>query len=66
MNLTDVKIGDSKMDSGCLEEGEDLEDEYDFEKPLSPTQVFSIMVCLIYREASSTSFISLFINSQSR
>jgi Mak10 subunit, NatC N(alpha)-terminal acetyltransferase len=66
MNLTDIEIGDPKMDSGCLEEGEDLEDDYDFDEPLSPSQVFAIMVHLIYREVRSNPSFSSFTDSRLR
>lgn len=47
-----MKIGDPKMDSGALEEGEDLEDDFDVSQPLSPEQVIWIIDQLIYREVS--------------
>lgn len=47
-----IKIGDPKMDSGALEEGEDLEDDFDVSQPLSPEQVMWIIDQLVYREVS--------------
>jgi Mak10 subunit, NatC N(alpha)-terminal acetyltransferase len=41
------------MDSGCLEEGEDLEDDFDFSKPLSAGQVVCLMDDLMCREVNS-------------
>lgn len=41
------------MDSGCLEEGEDLEHDFDFSKPLSAGQVVSLMDDLMCREVHS-------------
>lgn len=38
-----VQIMDPKMDSGCLEPGEALVDEYDLEKHLLPEEVIGIM-----------------------
>lgn len=38
------------MDSGGLEEGEDLEDDFDFSKPLSTGQVLWLMDELMCRE----------------
>jgi N-alpha-acetyltransferase 35, NatC auxiliary subunit len=38
------------MDSGFLEEGDDLEDDFDFSQPLSPEQVVWLMDELVCRE----------------
>ena len=48
--LMRFEIGDAKMDSGCLEEGEDLEDQFDFNKPLSEQQLIWLMDELTCRE----------------
>ena len=47
-----IKIGDPKMDSGALEEGEDLEDDFDVSQALPPEEVIWIIDQLIYREVS--------------
>lgn len=47
-----LKIGDPKMDSGALEDGEDLEDDFDVSQPLSPEQLIWIIDQLVCREVS--------------
>jgi N-alpha-acetyltransferase 35, NatC auxiliary subunit len=47
-----VQIMDSKMDSGHLEPGESLEDEYDILRPLSPEEVIGIMDQILCHEVS--------------
>ncbi len=44
------QIGDPKMDSGCFEEGEDLDGDFDFAKPLSEQQIIWLMDELTCRE----------------
>lgn len=41
------------MDSGCLEDGEDLEDDFDFSAPLSASQIIWLMDELICREVQT-------------
>lgn len=52
IRLLTVQIGDSKMDSGALEDGEDLVDDFDVSQPLSNEQVIWIMDQLLCREVS--------------
>ena len=42
------------MDSGVLEEGDDLEDDFDFEQPLEAAEVVWIMDELLCREVRPT------------
>ena len=51
-NLTPVKVMDPKMDSGCLEEGETLDEGFDVGTPLSPAQVLGIIDQLLCYEAA--------------
>lgn len=48
----DTEIGDPKMDSGALGDGEDLVDDFDVYQPLSPAQVIWIIDGLLCREVS--------------
>ena len=48
--LRKAQIGDPKMDSGCLEKGEDPDDDFDFSKPLSEQQIIWLMDELTCRE----------------
>lgn len=41
---------DPKMDSGCLAEGETMEDEYDFGRDLLPEEVLGIIDQLLCHE----------------
>lgn len=50
MSLMKLQIGDPKMDSGCLEEGEDPDDDFDFSRPLSEQQLVWLMDELTCRE----------------
>lgn len=50
VKLRTAQIGDPKMDSGCLEKGEDPDDDFDFSKPLSEQQVIWLMDELTCRE----------------
>lgn len=52
MSSHDGKIGDAKMDSGHLEEGEDLEDDYDVSQSLPSEQVIWMMDELFCHEVS--------------
>jgi N-alpha-acetyltransferase 35, NatC auxiliary subunit len=47
-----IEIGDAKMDSGHLEEGETLEDDYDVAQSLSPEQTIWMMDELFSHEVS--------------
>lgn len=48
--LTPDQIGDSKMDSGCLEPGEALEDQFDMEKEFLPDELIWLMDQMLNRE----------------
>ena len=48
----DGKIGDAKMDSGHLEEGEDPEDDYDVSQSLLSEQIIWMMDELFCHEVS--------------
>ena len=48
-----LKIMDSKMDSGHLEPGETLTNEYDVLRNLSPEEVIGIMDQILCHEVSS-------------
>jgi len=52
-NLTTIQIGDPKMDSGFLQEGESMQAEYDCARTLSPGEVVWLMDELICYEAST-------------
>jgi hypothetical protein len=52
MSSHDGQIGDAKMDSGHLEEGEDLEDDYDVSQSLLSEQVIWMMDELFCHEVS--------------
>lgn len=41
---------DRKMDSGCLEPGETMEDEYDFRQNLLPEEIIGIIDQLLCHE----------------
>lgn len=41
---------DRKMDSGCLEAGETMQDDYDFSKALLPEEIIGIIDQLICHE----------------
>lgn len=43
---------DPKMDSGCLQPGETMEDDYDFGQPLLPEEIIGIIDQLLCHEAS--------------
>lgn len=43
---------DPKMDSGCLVPGESLDDDYDVNRPLLPSEVIGIIDQLLCLEAS--------------
>ncbi|KAM0330519.1 hypothetical protein ACHAQA_003466 [Verticillium albo-atrum] len=45
-----LEIMDPKMDSGCLEPGESLDDDYDVSRPLLPEEVLGIIDQLICHE----------------
>lgn len=47
-----IEIGDAKMDSGHLEEGETLEDDYNVAQSLSPEQIIWMMDELFSHEVS--------------
>lgn len=44
---------DRKMDSGCLEQGETMEDEYDFDQALLPEEIIGIIDQLLCHEVGS-------------
>jgi hypothetical protein len=44
---------DPKMDSGYLEPGEMMEDEYDFSQALLPEEIIGIIDQLLFQEVSS-------------
>lgn len=44
---------DSKMDSGHLEEGETMQDDYDFSKALLPEEIIGIIDQLLCHEVCS-------------
>ena len=46
------QIMDRKMDSGYLEPGETMEDEYDFNHDLLPEEIIGIMDQLLCHEVS--------------
>lgn len=48
--LTMCKIGDPKMDSGCLEPGEALEDYFDMDKEILPGELIWLMDQMLNRE----------------
>jgi N-alpha-acetyltransferase 35, NatC auxiliary subunit len=48
-----VQIMDSKMDSGHLDPGETLEDEYDVLQSMLPEEVIGIMDQILCHEVSS-------------
>lgn len=48
--LTPDQIGDPKMDSGCLEPGEALEDHFDMEKDFLPEELIWLMDQMLNRE----------------
>jgi hypothetical protein len=50
---------DSKMDSGHLEEGETMQDDYDFGKALLPEEIIGIIDQLLCHEVFSM-FFSIF------
>lgn len=52
LRADNIEIGDPKMDSGALEDGEDLEDHFDVSQPLSSEQAIWIIDELICREVS--------------
>ncbi len=41
------------MDSGYLEDGETMEDDYDFSHPLLPDEIIGIIDQLLYHEVSN-------------
>lgn len=65
-----LEIMDSKMDSGHLEEGETMQDDYDFSKALLPEEIIGIIDQLLCHEMawhmgyplSQTIFTSLYID----
>ncbi|EON96300.1 putative amino-acid n-acetyltransferase subunit protein [Phaeoacremonium minimum UCRPA7] len=48
-----LEIMDSKMDSGCLEPGESLDEDYDTSRPLLPKEVLGIIDQLLCHEVST-------------
>lgn len=48
-----VQIMDPKMDSGCLAATDSLDEEYDLNRPLLPTEVLGIIDQLLSHEASN-------------
>ncbi|KUJ08475.1 amino-acid N-acetyltransferase-like protein subunit Mak10 [Mollisia scopiformis] len=65
-----LEIMDRKMDSGCLEPGETMEDEYDFSQSLLPEEIIGIIDQLLCHEMAwhmgyplaQTIFTSLYID----
>lgn len=47
-----LQIMDPKMDSGYLEPGETMEDDYDFSQPLLPEEIIGIIDQLLRHEVS--------------
>lgn len=48
--FTILQIGDAKMDTGFLEDGQSLEDTYDITASLTPREILWLMDELMYRE----------------
>ena len=48
---------DRKMDSGYLEPGETMDDDYDFSRVLLPAEIIGIIDQLLCHEVSETCFI---------
>lgn len=53
-NLYASKIMDPKMDSGCVDPGEEFEETYDVSRPLRPEEVIGIVDQLLCHEVRST------------
>ena len=51
---------DPKMDSGYLEPGETMDDDYDFTKPLLPEEILGIIDQLICHEVLPLDIYSIF------
>ena len=49
-------MGVPKMDSGCLEEGESLDQEFDMEHEILPEELVWLMDGLLNREVRSTTY----------
>lgn len=49
---------DRKMDSGYLEPGETMEDEYDFTEALLPEEIIGIIDQLLCHEVSASIFLT--------
>lgn len=53
--LFSLQIMDPKMDSGCLASADSLDEDYDLNRPLLPTEVLGIIDQLLSHEASHSS-----------